>query len=79
MAVAVVDPAVQRLAKALGLKDCRSAVLRISVDEVVMLTTECFARGPDLERLAGEIETGEFVVIEKAIYERLKNSERGVA
>jgi hypothetical protein len=75
MAIAVVDPAVNRLIKALGLENCRSAVVTMAHDDVVRVRAEQFATADQLKSLAAEVESKDFVIVLRSEWDRLKANE----
>ena len=77
MAVSVVDPAVARLVNALGLKNCRSAVLSMAVDDVVRVRAEQFVTADQMNALAAELESKDFVIVSRLEWDALKAKEEG--
>ena len=75
MAIAVVDPAVNRLIKALGLENCLSAVVTMARDDVVCVRAEQFATADQLNSLAAEVESKDFVIVLRSEWDRLKANE----
>lgn len=71
MAIAMTThPAVARIIDALGLKHVRSLRLNMELDSDVTIVTEQYVAGDQLERLAGELETKEWVLVPKAEWDR---------
>ena len=77
MAVAVVDPAVARLVNALGLKNCRSAVVSMAADDVVRVRAEQFVTADQMNGLAAELESKDFVIVSREEWDRMKAKEDG--
>ena len=59
-----------RIVEALGLKHVRSLRLNIEADNMVAIVTEQFVTGDQLDRLAGEFETKEWVLVPRDEWER---------
>ena len=76
MGIAGSNPVFGRLAKALGLVNCRSAVLRMSANNVVTLDTVSFATEGTIDALSHALESGHYVVIDADEYARLKALEQ---
>lgn len=76
MAVAGFNRVVGRLADALGLKNCKSAVLRMSADHVVTLDTVQYATEGTIDALSHALESRQYVVIDAYEYARLKAIEK---
>lgn len=71
MAIATpVHSAIPRILDALGLKHVRSLRLNMDVDSAVAVVTEQFVTGDQLERLAGALETKEWVLVPKDEWDR---------
>jgi hypothetical protein len=71
MAIATTtNSAVGRIIDALGLKYVRSLRLNMELNSVVAVVTEQYVTVDQLERLAGELETKEWVLVPKAEWER---------
>jgi hypothetical protein len=62
--------AVGRIVDALGLKYVRSLRLSMELNSVVAIVTEQYVTGDQLERLAGELETKEWVLVPRDEWER---------
>ena len=62
--------AVARIVDALGLKYVRSLRLSMELNSVVAIVTEQYVTGDQLERLAGELETKEWVLVPRDEWER---------
>lgn len=77
MAITVVDHAVARLVNALGLKNCRSAVLSMSADDVVRVRAEQFVTADQMNGLAAELESKDFVIVLREEWDRLQAKEEG--
>ena len=75
MEVSVVDPAVARLVNALGLKNCSSAVLSMAVNDVVRVRAEQFVTADQMNGLAAELESKDFVIVSRQEWDRLKAKE----
>ena len=77
MAIAVVDPAVNRLTKALGLENCRSAVVTMAHDDVVCVRAEQYVTADQMNALAAELESKDFVIVLRSEWDRLQAKEVG--
>ena len=68
MALCHPSPAIVRLVKALGLDPdaVRSVSLNLAVNDVVIVRTEQYATGEQIDRVAAEIEAGEYVLVPKS-------------
>ena len=64
--------AVARIVDALGLKYVRSLRLNIELGSVVAIVAEQYVTGDQLERLAGELETKEWVLVPRDEIDRLR-------
>lgn len=62
--------AVSRIVDALGLKYVRSLRLSMELNSAVAIVTEQYVTGDQLERLAGELETKEWVLVPRDEWER---------
>ena len=62
--------AVSRIVDALGLKYVRSLRLSMELNSAVAIVTEQYVTGDQLERLAGELETKEWVLVPRGEWER---------
>jgi len=72
MAIATItNSAVGRIIDALGLKYVRSLRLNMELDSAVAVVTEQYVTGDQLERLAGAIETKEWVLVPKDEWDRV--------
>lgn len=60
------SPPVVRLLKALGLENVRSLTLSAKTNSAVAVVTEQFVTGEQLDRLADELETKEWVLVPRA-------------
>ena len=60
-----------RICDALGLKDVRALSLSMAVDHAVMLTATQYATVDQMERLAGELETRQYVLVPKDEWDRV--------
>ena len=65
MAVTSNNPTIVRILNALGLENVRSMTISAAVGSVVAVVTEQYVTGNQLERLAGELETKEWVLVPK--------------
>jgi hypothetical protein len=73
MAIATTaDSAIPRILNALGLEHVRSLRLNMELNSAVAVVTEQYVTGDQLERLAGELETKEWVLVPKADWEAAK-------
>ena len=59
-----------RIVDALGLKYVRSLRLSMELNSAVAIVTEQYVSGDQLERLAGELETKEWVLVPRDEWER---------
>ena len=66
MAIASNSKPIVRILDALGLENVRSMTISAAVGSVVAVVTEQYVTGDQLERLAGELETKEWVLVPKA-------------
>ena len=68
MALCHPSPAIVRLVKALGLNPdtVRSVNLSLAVNDVVVVRTEQYASGDQIEGVAAEIEASEYVLVPKS-------------
>ena len=62
--------AASRIVDALGLKYVRSLRLSMELNSAVAIVTEQYVSGDQLERLAGELETKEWVLVPRDEWER---------
>ena len=65
MAIVAPNPITARITKALGLENCRSVKLTMEVGSAVAVVTEQYVSGNQLETLATELETNEWVLVQK--------------
>lgn len=65
MAVVANNEYVRRIAAALGLERCRSAMLRMATGEIVTVVAEQFVDAAALAGLATELETHEYALVPK--------------
>ncbi len=71
MAIATTtNSAISRILDALGLKYVRSLKMNMEVNDVVTIVTEQYVTGDQMERLAGEIETKEWMLVPKGECDR---------
>lgn len=52
-----------KIAEALGLRMCRSLVLRMGVDEAVTVTAEQYVEKPQLDNLLHELQTTRYLLV----------------
>ena len=69
VAIASNSKPIGRILDALGLEHVRSMTISAAVGSVVAVVTEQYVTGDQLERLAGELETKEWVLVPKAEWE----------
>ncbi len=72
MAIATTNPAIPRILNALGLENVRSLRLNMELNSAVAVVTEQYVTVGQLDRLAGELETKEWVLVPKADWEAAK-------
>ena len=73
MAIAIVpNPALKRIVEALGLDRCTSLSLSAQFGSVVTVTAEQYATETQLDALATELETRDYVLVPTDEYERLR-------
>ena len=65
------------MVNALGLKNCRSAVLSMAVDDVVRVRAEQFVTADQMNGLAAELESKDFVIVSREEWDRMKAKEDG--
>ena len=71
MAIATTtNSATSRILDALGLKYVRSLKMKMEVNDVVVIVTEQYGTSDQLERLAGELETKEWVLVPRSEWDR---------
>ena len=71
MAIATTtNSAIPRILDALGLKYVRSLRLNMELNNAVAVVTEQYVTGDQLERLAGALETKEWVLVPKDEWDR---------
>jgi hypothetical protein len=79
MAIFPPNTAITRILAALGLENVRSLKINAAVNDAVMVVTEQYVTGTQVDDLAAALETKEWLLVPKAEYEYLEEVKRGRA